>query len=104
MSTSLALYSPKTGDMLISQRRVSTQQQSEGTSMADINSTYPTDEVASTAESTSDIADPVVETEVATDKAELAKGEELLGEELTEELTEELIIEDFTIDGICGVY
>jgi mycofactocin precursor len=86
--------------MLISQCRVSTQQQSAGTSMADINTTHPTDEVASTTEATSDIADPVVEAEASTDKAEFAEGEELLGEELTEEL----IIEDFTIDGICGVY
>ena len=31
--------------------------------MADINTTHPTDEVASTTEATSDIADPVVETE-----------------------------------------
>ena len=68
--------------------------------MADINTTHASDEVASITEVTSHTADPVVEAEASTDKAELAEGEELLGEELTEEL----IIEDFTIDGIRGVY
>ena len=65
--------------------------------MADINTIHPTDEVESITEAISHTADPVVEAEASTDKAE---GEELLGEEITEEL----IIEDFTIDGICGVY
>ncbi|MBO0779120.1 MAG: mycofactocin precursor [Ktedonobacteraceae bacterium] len=46
------------------------------------------------------LSEEVTAIEQTTDPAEMPQ-DELLNEEIFEE---ELIIEDFTIDGICGVY
>ncbi len=58
--------------------------------MAD--TTYPTSEAAISEQT------PIIDNSEAEEFADTVE----LGEEL--ELEEELIIEDFTIDGICGVY
>ena len=68
--------------------------------MADIHTTFITDEIVAPIEATTSTPNPAPEAKVLPDKTALTKEEVLLDEELTEEL----IIEDFTIDGICGVY
>jgi mycofactocin precursor len=63
----------------------------EGTSMAEITQiTHPTN-TAAVPEQASTLEDSVPQMPINE-------------EALDEELEEELIIEDFTIDGICGVY
>lgn len=84
--------------MLISRQRPSVQQEREDTSMAEI--TYPTDEAVSVTEETPITTRADAEVGTFTDHAGVAEGEEMLAGEIIEEL----IIEDFTIDGICGVY
>jgi len=52
-----------------------------------------------------DIIYPVNEITITEDSSELEESDvQDEEEEWDEELEEELIIEDFTIDGICGVY
>lgn len=74
-----------------------------GSTMSDIStlSTLPTDTTTATIEPTNDITpeqDAMLETQEAQDTPTSDDDFEF------EELDEELIIEDFTIDGICGVY
>ena len=58
--------------------------------------TSPTHEPSFAEESP--LTDETIETEVGTSEQDETPEEE------EEEIEEELIIEDFTIDGICGVY
>ncbi len=76
--------------MVCLSRRIQYRQQSEGSFMPDTN--LQNSEVAFD-ENTSVVENPELESATDADSLEL---------ELA--LEEELIIEDFTIDGICGVY
>ena len=74
-----------------------------GRTMPDISTlpTLPTDTTTTTIDPTNDITpeqDASLETQEAQDTPTSEDDFEF------EELDEELIIEDFTIDGICGVY
>jgi len=75
--------------MICLKHNVELEQQKRGTSMADI--TLPTNAAP--------ITEPTPTTEETTEQAPTT--DDIF---LDEEIEEELIIEDFTIDGICGVY
>ena len=71
-------------------QRIEYRQHNEGIPMAD--TTRPTSKAAINEEA------PIIENSAAEQSIETVEFDEEL------ELEEELIIEDFTIDGICGVY
>ena len=89
--------------MVCLSRRIQYRQQSEGSFMPDTNLQNSKATVIPTETSVIPSNTPVILSEAKDlTSTEAPKDEDTLELDLT--LEEELIIEDFTIDGICGVY
>ena len=89
--------------MVCLSRRIQYRQQSEGSIMPDTNLQNSEATVIPTETSVIPSNTPVIQSEAKDlTSTEAPKDEDTLELDLT--LEEELIIEDFTIDGICGVY
>ena len=89
---------------MLTYKRKPLQAQREEIPMVINTSSHPSDEVTTTVEPLPEQEQLLVMEEVEAQQASLDTA--LPSEELPleDEIEEELIIEDFTIDGICGVY